>query len=139
MASIWGSGTAQACVKDKNDIEEALLPSHDSGITKKDERKEGNSDNGPISPQKNINDKIRNRLTASESSDVTFGPAIFVLVSYLGIGFLSYWSMYDQISGTKTNSVVDALYFSIVTLTTVGYGGVYMILNVVPFCFLVSG
>lgn len=47
---------------------------------------------------------------------------ITLLALYLAIGTLCFYLVRDQISGHKTNAVLDAVYFCIVTMTTVGYG-----------------
>ncbi|XP_010450017.1 PREDICTED: two-pore potassium channel 1-like isoform X2 [Camelina sativa] len=44
------------------------------------------------------------------------------LALYLTIGTICFYLVRDQISGDKTNAVIDAVYFCIVTMTTVGYG-----------------
>lgn len=43
---------------------------------------------------------------------------------YLAAGTLCFYLARHQISGKKTNNVLDALYFTIVTMTAVGYGDV---------------
>ncbi|KAJ9566391.1 hypothetical protein OSB04_002357 [Centaurea solstitialis] len=47
--------------------------------------------------------------------------AIF-LVAYLAVGTISFFLVQDQINGPKTNGILDAMYFCVVTMTTVGYG-----------------
>lgn len=47
--------------------------------------------------------------------------AIFLAV-YLGVGTVCFYIVGNQINGKKTNGVLDAVYFCIVTMTTVGYG-----------------
>ncbi|CAH2069816.1 unnamed protein product [Thlaspi arvense] len=47
---------------------------------------------------------------------------IVLLALYLTIGTLCFYLARNHISGHKTNAVIDALYFCIVTMTTVGYG-----------------
>ncbi|KAJ9153925.1 hypothetical protein P3X46_027313 [Hevea brasiliensis] len=45
--------------------------------------------------------------------------ALFV---YLGVGTSCFYLVRDDIEGTKTNPIIDAVYFCVVTMTTVGYG-----------------
>lgn len=44
------------------------------------------------------------------------------LAGYLGIGAVIFYVVRNQIEGKKTDGVLDAVYFTIVTMTTVGYG-----------------
>lgn len=67
--------------------------------------------------------------------------SIFLFV-YLGIGAVCFCLVRDQIQGKKTNGILDAVYFCIVTMTTVGYGD--LVPNSVPVkllacCFVFSG
>lgn len=41
---------------------------------------------------------------------------------YLGVGTLCFYAVRDDIKGKKTNPILDSIYFSMVTMTTVGYG-----------------
>ncbi|EFJ16025.1 hypothetical protein SELMODRAFT_450196 [Selaginella moellendorffii] len=43
---------------------------------------------------------------------------------YIAIGVLIYVWRRDEFSGTRTHTLVDALYFSIVTMCTIGYGDI---------------
>lgn len=47
--------------------------------------------------------------------------AIYFAV-YIGVGAVIFYLVRNQIKGHKTDGVLDALYFTIVTMTTVGYG-----------------
>lgn len=46
----------------------------------------------------------------------------FLLFLYLLVGVVVFYLVMDQITGKRTNRVLDALYFCIVTMTSVGYG-----------------
>jgi len=52
----------------------------------------------------------------------TIFKAIIVLGIYLLVGLLSFSLLDIELEGSATSSHVDALYFAIVTMTTVGYG-----------------
>jgi potassium channel subfamily K, other eukaryote len=45
-----------------------------------------------------------------------------LLFVYLLVGIAIFYFVMNQISGKKTNRVLDAIYFSVVTMTSVGYG-----------------
>jgi potassium channel subfamily K len=50
--------------------------------------------------------------------------AFVLLVLYLSLGVLIYSLNRDKFKGNATNPVVDALYFCIVTMCTIGYGDI---------------
>ncbi|KAG0555712.1 hypothetical protein M758_12G192400 [Ceratodon purpureus] len=52
----------------------------------------------------------------------TIFKAIIALLIYLLVGLLSFFMLEIELEGTATSATVDALYFAIVTMTTVGYG-----------------
>ena len=45
-----------------------------------------------------------------------------LLLVYLLVGVIIFYLVMDQISGERTNRVLDAMYFVVVTMTSVGYG-----------------
>ncbi|KAK4848642.1 hypothetical protein QYF36_015505 [Acer negundo] len=59
----------------------------------------------------------------SDSSSI-IRQAIFLLLIYLSLGVLIYSFNTDHFSGVETHPVVDALYFCIVTMCTIGYGDI---------------
>ncbi|KAL5561096.1 hypothetical protein UlMin_030843 [Ulmus minor] len=59
----------------------------------------------------------------SESSSVV-RQAVFLLFLYLSFGVLIYSFNTQNFSGAETHPVVDALYFCIVTMCTIGYGDI---------------
>ncbi|KAI3964344.1 hypothetical protein MKX01_024961 [Papaver californicum] len=52
----------------------------------------------------------------------SFRQVSLSLALYLSIGAICFCLVKDQIKGQKTNEILDAIYFCIVTMTTVGYG-----------------
>lgn len=52
----------------------------------------------------------------------SFKQVFILLAAYLAAGTLCFYLIRDQIKGKKTNGVIDAVYFCVVTMTTVGYG-----------------
>ncbi|KAL3741567.1 hypothetical protein ACJRO7_017090 [Eucalyptus globulus] len=50
--------------------------------------------------------------------------AVVLLVLYLSLGVMIYWFNRENFSATETHPVVDALYFCIVTMCTIGYGDI---------------
>ncbi|THU63677.1 hypothetical protein C4D60_Mb01t18340 [Musa balbisiana] len=70
--------------------------------------------------------EVGGTLPDSKLNSIYFRPSlkqvVLYLVIYLGAGAACFYLVKDQLSGKKTNGVLDAIYFSIVTMTTVGYG-----------------
>lgn len=52
------------------------------------------------------------------------GQGFILLVLYLSLGVVIYWFNRDNFSANETHPVVDALYFCIVTMCTIGYGDI---------------
>ncbi|KAJ4704088.1 Two-pore potassium channel like [Melia azedarach] len=72
-----------------------------------------------ISPELNENES---QPGLSEDSEVRFKQILMFLAAYLGAGTVCFFLIMNQIEGVKTNGILDAIYFSVVTMTTVGYG-----------------
>eukprot|EP01018_Ginkgo_biloba_P040815 Gb_34391 [translate_table: standard] len=83
---------------------------------------------GRMNLQRNQGLQLSNKYKYENNSEVpynirpTLTEATLILAIYLGVGTICFSSLRHELKGIKTNSVVDALYFCMVTLTTVGYG-----------------
>ncbi|KAJ0765624.1 putative EF-hand domain pair, potassium channel domain, EF-Hand 1, calcium-binding protein [Helianthus annuus] len=55
----------------------------------------------------------------------SYRKVAIILCIYLGTGTLCFYFLRHQIKGRKTNSVLDAVYFTVVTMTSVGYGDLF--------------
>lgn len=58
------------------------------------------------------------------SSSAIVRQAVVLLILYLTLGVIIYWSNKDHFKAIETHPVVDALYFCIVTMCTIGYGDI---------------
>lgn len=82
-------------------------------------------------PQNNKTNALKRRIyrladSLYESISVKLHPSIkqigMVVGIYIGAGSMCFFILRKQLKGKSTNSLVDAIYFCISTLTTVGYG-----------------
>lgn len=71
-------------------------------------------------PEKQRVQSLESALVSAQEFRFTY--VLLLFASYLGIGTLWFFLIRDQIDGKKTNGVLDAIYFCVVTMTTVGYG-----------------
>ncbi|XP_010481460.1 PREDICTED: two-pore potassium channel 2-like [Camelina sativa] len=62
--------------------------------------------------------------TEQTDSKTIVRQAVALLVVYLSLGVLLYWLNRDSYNVNQTHPVVDALYFCIVTMCTIGYGDI---------------
>ncbi|XP_022142569.1 two-pore potassium channel 1-like isoform X1 [Momordica charantia] len=111
---------------DLGDVEQSLLPNlADSGKRNALQRRKS-ARSGSFSQlvennnQPQICDEVSHQSTIAQQ--ISFRQVFVLLATYLGGGTLCFFLVQDQISGKKTNGIVDALYFCVVTMTTVGYG-----------------
>lgn len=73
---------------------------------------------------KDLRPKTQETKKPSPISKSIIKQAVFLLVIYLTLGVSIYSFNRDHYSGIETHPVVDALYFCIVTMCTIGYGDI---------------
>ncbi|KAI3967415.1 hypothetical protein MKX01_012225 [Papaver californicum] len=74
----------------------------------------------PLLASQIFQDEVKNKY---ESNSIV-RQALFLLIFYLLFGAIVYSFNKENFSGSETHPVVDAIYFCIVTLCTVGYGDI---------------
>ncbi|KAJ1410788.1 Two pore domain potassium channel [Sesbania bispinosa] len=73
-------------------------------------------------PETNVNESIPHSESIFRNLHPSFKKVAICLAVYLGIGAFIFYIFRNQIKGLKTDRFLDAVYFTIVTMTTVGYG-----------------
>lgn len=73
-------------------------------------------------PKKEPNNLPSELLFKTQNCRPTLTQVGIILIIYLGVGIICFYNVRHELKGPKTSSLVDALYFCIVTMTTVGYG-----------------
>ncbi|VVB08148.1 unnamed protein product [Arabis nemorensis] len=82
------------------------------------------------------------RKTEHSDSKSIVRRAIALLIVYLSLGVLIYWLNRDSYAVIHTHSVVDGLYFCIVTMCTIGYGDITpntVVTKLFSICFVLVG
>ncbi|XP_042513440.1 two-pore potassium channel 5-like isoform X2 [Macadamia integrifolia] len=93
-----------------------------------DGRKKAGLQRSKTAPAMAVMRDLRQQQTKTQmpqfESNSIIRQAIFFLIIYLSLGVLIYSFSKDHFSGFETHPVVDALYFCIVTMCTIGYGDI---------------
>ncbi|KAL3627281.1 hypothetical protein CASFOL_028644 [Castilleja foliolosa] len=71
-------------------------------------------------PTNQISNPEQNYVASVDT--LNFKLAFVVILAYVASGAICFFLVRSQIKGNKTNGIIDAVYFCIVTMTTVGYG-----------------
>ncbi|KAK8489812.1 hypothetical protein V6N13_078113 [Hibiscus sabdariffa] len=72
-----------------------------------------------------LNDIVRPSIPKPQlGSQSIVRQAFVLLILYLSLGVVIYWFNRHNFLGSETHPVVDALYFCIVTMCTIGYGDI---------------
>nr|XP_043623899.1 two-pore potassium channel 3-like [Erigeron canadensis] len=64
------------------------------------------------------------RANPPQGATSIVSQSIVLLIMYLSLGVVIFWYNKESFVGTETHVVVDALYFCIVTMCTIGYGDI---------------
>ncbi|KAL7088499.1 hypothetical protein ACP275_13G130400 [Erythranthe tilingii] len=115
----------------KGDAEDPLLeqPSDSShlpsirqnALTKRRYRRSKTVPDKICYPEQNSPSSLQHRESIFENT-LDFKLVLLLLSAYVGVGALCFFLVRYQMKGIKTNGIIDAVYFCIVTMTTVGYG-----------------
>ncbi|KAJ9558154.1 hypothetical protein OSB04_012768 [Centaurea solstitialis] len=71
-----------------------------------------------------INDFDHRSSESKPPSSAIVRQAVLLLILYLSLGVVIYWYNQEHFVASETHVVVDALYFCIVTMCTIGYGDI---------------
>ncbi|KAG2678237.1 hypothetical protein I3760_12G134200 [Carya illinoinensis] len=77
---------------------------------------------GSVPPKKDVISSIPNSDSNVGKVHPSFKKVALFFAVYLGLGAVCFYLVRNQIEGKKTDGILDAVYFCIVTMTTVGYG-----------------
>ncbi|MED6196291.1 cAMP-dependent protein kinase subunit [Stylosanthes scabra] len=80
--------------------------------------------NDADSPDTNGNIPVPRSESIFGNIHPSFRRVAMYLTLYIGIGAVVFYLVGNQIKGLKTDGVLDAIYFTVVTMTTVGYGDI---------------
>lgn len=75
-----------------------------------------------IPREANLNGSIQCSESVPGYLHPSFKRVAILLALYVGFGTVCFYLVKNEIDGEKTNDILDAVYFCIVTMTTVGYG-----------------
>uniref|UniRef100_A0A2N9F0B2 Potassium channel domain-containing protein n=1 Tax=Fagus sylvatica TaxID=28930 RepID=A0A2N9F0B2_FAGSY len=114
-----------------NDAKESLLPefrdhSHSNeknDLQRRRHRRGGTASSAEsIRPEQNGVESPLHPESLSVKQQFNFKQVFMLLAVYLGGGTICFFLIRHRIKGQKTNGILDAIYFCVVTMTTVGYG-----------------
>lgn len=107
-----------------NDAKMVMLPDFDALATQKEHESESKKKTTFSCSDKTITSSDIIPAEIERIDPPSFKLPAICLGIYMVVGTIIYYTVRNQMRGKKTNDLIDAIYLTVVTLSTVGYGDI---------------